>query len=145
MMTACSGKKLFCIFFSVVMMISGMCFAGSAADSAVVCSPEGNVSSELLVSPAFFWDSHSNAEELSGISGADASVEGIECSWDEMKARGGLSVLSAAVLPDNFQYYLKMLMLTAVCHTGCRSTIIRYIHHQDGLKDYEYGIHRQNL
>lgn len=112
-----------------------MCFAGAAADSLVAYAPEGNVTSEFLVSPAFFWDTHSNAEELSGISASDVLEDESECSREEITIKGGFMFGLPVVLPGNFRYYYKMQKLLSVYHAGGRNTIISYIHHKDGQKD----------
>lgn len=130
----CNEKKKYVCFVIIwIMAISGMCFAGVEADSIVVYSPEGIITSEFFVSPGFFRDMQNHTEESSGMSAAPVLSTELESTREDYMIKGELLFLSLADLPDLFQNVSKIQNLLTDLLVGSGNTIIRYIHHQDGM------------
>lgn len=126
-------KSWLCLFLVLAMAVSGMCFADVKADSFFGSADSGNIFCSL-VSPPLSHSSQIRAEEISGLRPLSRILEKTERVLTQNSVRVGLVLILLAVLLAGSHYFLKVKMLCAYHRAASSDVIIRYIHHQDGMK-----------
>lgn len=127
-------KRGLCLIFAIVMIISGMCFAGSTDSFSDYPKTQNSTDPGSIQSVPFTQDEHHFVEELSGLRVASSLVERTGRTPLKSGVKMGLVLFLLAVLLVNFHYFTKLRQFSADNDQCSRRFIIRYIHQQDGSK-----------
>lgn len=127
-------KRGLCLIFAIVMIISGMCFAGSTDPFSDYPKTQNTSDPGSIQSVPFTQDEHHFVEELSGLQPVSSLMERTGRTLEKNGVRMGLVLFLLAVLLANFHYFTKSRQFFAENGQCSRRFIIRYIHQQDGSK-----------
>ena len=122
-----------CLFFSVIMAVLCVCFAGMEAKQLLYVS-ELKPASSSLISPEFSRSTYTSAEELIGIRQVSVKMEMDQRFRQSGTAGMMLVLIMLAVLLANTVFYKEKKRLLTRYDADGRKEVICYIHHQDGQK-----------
>lgn len=125
--------RMLCLAAVVILVVSGMCFAGVQADSLLECHRTSSRTS-LVVSGDFTRSASISAEEASGLRTVSSALLRTRQILVRSCVKAGAVLILLIYLLADFHFFTGFQIPDRRKSPYGRLVIVRYIHSQDGRK-----------